>query len=179
MAVDCTQRLDFNVSQGPDGAWEPVEYRDSDDALLQWHAACVLPGGSDVFELFQAANDGNVYQAETGNDDNNVAIRLLSTSKRVAFGYVSLAHTLFLRAEAATDTIEVTVTTGGAEYGETSHTYERSLAGSGDKEIKIRLHRDLVGRWIEVSLGGDVSNRPSIREMRVRHVPIREGRFSA
>jgi hypothetical protein len=173
---DCNARLDFNISQD---AWEPVSYRDSDGEMLSWHAATVLPGGTDIFELYQAAGDGNVYQAERGDDDANVAISLTATSKRVSLGMVSLLHTLFLRAEAATDTISVQVTAGGAEYGEVSHTYERSLAGDGDKEIKVRLHRDLMGRWVEVSLGGDVSNRPSVREMRVRHVPVREGRFSA
>lgn len=171
------ERLDFNVTQN---GWEPVRYLDSDGDAIAWHAAAVRHGSGDVHEIYQAGGDGNVYQVETGDDDNGEPIVLLARSKRVALGgWVGLLHTLFVRGEAVDDTITLQVTAGGAEYGEVSHTYTIDLDGSGDNEVKQRLHRDLVGRWVEVEIGGDVSNRPSIREMRVIWIPVRMGRYSA
>jgi hypothetical protein len=160
-------------------AFERAEYLDADGAPLQWHAATVLPGFADLHELYQAADDGNVYYAENGNDDNGVAIALTGASKRVALGAVCLLHTLFVRAEAVNDTVTLTVGTFGSEYSDVSHTYSVDLSGAGDKETKVRLHRDLLGRFAQVTVGGSVSNRPSIRELRLRFIPIREGRYSA
>lgn len=171
-----TLRLDYNLGQN---AWEPVSVVDADGDAVAFRAASVRIGGSDAFELYAASSDGNVYEMETGDDDDGVAIDISLTTKRFdCGGYIGMLHTLFLRLEGVDDDGELTVTAGGSEYGEVSQTYTLDFDATGDKEIKVRLHRTLLGRWFSLSVTGSVSNRPALREARLLWQPFRAGRVS-
>ena len=144
--------------------------------LITHYHPCILYLG----ELYQAADDGRVYNTETGLTDNTVAIQPLGLTKRYSFGgYLGMPHTLFVRLEAVTaDTLTCKVLCGGSEYGEIQREYSINLAGSNDLEIKVRLHRELLGRWVSIEFSGSVSNRPAIREVVLRWIPIRSARVS-
>lgn len=171
-----TERLDWNADNE---AWERSTYRNSAGTKLAFRGASVRDAGSDVYELYQVDTAGIVYQAETGSTDNSVAITVALSTKKFPLGYTSRATECYLRGAAATDSLTLTVATGGSEYGDVSHSYAESLAGTGDLEIKQRLHRDLKGRWVQAQISGSVSNRPAIREIDLEVVPIRLGRESA
>ena len=162
--------LDYNVSQD---AWEPRSH-----GALTWRAASVRFGITDGYELYQVDANGNVYQIETGSTDAGAAIAITSATKRFNLGAVSRMAYLYLRLEGVTDSVTVTVTCGGSEYGELSQVYSISLSGSNDIELRQRLHRSLLGRWVQIQLSGSVSNRPAIREMVLTYVPVRSGRVS-
>jgi len=192
----CTQRLDYDFDSD---AWEPVVYYDDDGDPLGFGAAVVRDGGGDVRDLYQMDTSGNVWQAETGLLDGTVPIQLRAKTKRyplaifsrypsgalgdvapgssrhVLLGQVTMLMQLFVRYEGITDSISITVRVGGSEYGETSHTYTLDMSGTGDQDKKFRLHRDLYGRWAQITLTGSVSNRPSIRECIVWGMPVRSG----
>lgn len=176
-----TRILDFNTSMGPDGAWEPRRHLTPAGVERAWPAASVRYGGSDVHELYQVDADGNIYQAETGNTDAGSAINITSATKRFALGAVSMLTQLYVRLEGVTDTVNAVVRCGGSEYGEKSQTYLISLSGTAgeDRELRQRLHRTLIGRWVQVELSGNVYNRPAIREIQLWYVPMRSGRVSA
>lgn len=175
-ATTNTDRLDFNVSQN---AWEPVSYYASGGSKLAWRGASVRAGGTDVSELYQVDTSGAIYQAETGVTDNSVAIRIRAATKKFPLGAIGLACQFYARLAAVTDSLTLTVRTGGSEYGDVTQTYTLSTSGSGDKEIKQRLHRTLLGRWIQVEISGNVSNRPAIREMALWYLIQRISRYSA
>lgn len=176
MANNCM--LDVNATTG--GKVEPVRYEDSAGEDLCFRGAAVRHYGSDLGELYQVDEDGNIYEVETDDDeDNEEPIPFLYQSKRHPLGAVCLIHSVFLRLEGVSDSLTLTVTTGGAEYAQRSREYTISLAGTDDKEIKQRIDRDMKGRWVQIQLAGDVSNRPAIREIRVVYVPLRSGRIQA
>jgi hypothetical protein len=171
-----TDRLDWNADNE---AWERSTYRNSAGTLLAFRGASVRDAGSDVYELYQVDTAGNVYLAESGSTDNSVAITVGLSTKKFPLGYNSLAHSCYLRGAAATDSVTLVINSGGSEYGDVTHSYTESLAGTGDVEVKQRLHRDLKGRWVQAQISGSVSNRPAIREIDLEVVPFRSGRESA
>lgn len=174
-ATTNTTRLDYMIENG---AWEPVVYYNSGGTALAWRGAVALDGATDVRELYQVSTTGAVEQAETGLTDDGVAIKIrLATKKFYLDGYTALMHTFFLRLSAVTDALTLTVTTGGSEYGDMSSSYTLTTTGSGDLEIYRRLLRTLKGRWVKIGISGDVSNRPAIRDMIVRLLPLRGSRY--
>jgi hypothetical protein len=170
-----TDRLDFNSENS---AWEPTVYYTTGGAKIAWRQAVVLDGGSDARELYQAATDGNIYQAESGSTDNSVPIKIRFSTKKFGLqGWVGLAHTFFARLTGVTDTVTLTVTGGGSGYGTVTSTKTLTLTGTGDTEIYQRLSRTLFGRWLQVTITGDVSNRPAFRDLVVRWLPWRSTRY--
>lgn len=169
-----TMRLDFNLDhQG--GVWEPTVYYDSGGTAYGWRHAMVLDGGADARELYQIDTLGVTYQAETGLTDAGAPIRIRFSTKKFPLDVIAMLHTFFLRLSAVTDSVTVTVTTGGTEYAQTSHSFTLSLAGSNERQLKKRLLRTLLGRWVQISVTGSVVNRPAIREMEVRWLTHRVG----
>lgn len=175
-ATTNTQRLDFAVDQN---AWEPTVYYAGGGTAIAWRQSSVRAGGTDVSELYQCATDGNIYQAETGLTDDGVAIKIRAKTKRFPIGAIGLLQQCFIRLAAVTDSLTLTVYSGGSEYGDITKNYTIDLSGSGDKEIKARLERDLQGRWCQIQLSGDVSNRPAIREIMLWYYIHRLSRASA
>ncbi len=174
-ATIATDLLEFNAESR---AWEPCSFRTALGAKIAWRGASVRTGGSDTHDLYQISTNGTIYQRETTSADDGVAITTLYKSKRYPLDYIGLAHTAFLRLAAATDTASLVVGVGGSEYGDLSQTYSLFLAGSGDVEIKQRLHLTLVGEWLQVTLSGSFSNRPAIREVLLLWQPRRSRRAS-
>lgn len=176
-ATTNTQRLDYNVTHD---AWEPVVYYTSGGTAIGWRAASVRAGGSDVSELYQVDTSASIFQAESGSTDNSEVIRIRAATKKfkLAGDAIGLAHQAFVRLSAVTDTLTLTIRVGGSEYGDVTQTYTLTLNGSEDKEIKKRLHRTLLGRWIQVQISGSVSNRPAVREMMLWYLIHRIARMS-
>lgn len=173
-----TTVLDYNVDMGPGGAWEPRDHRDS-GALISWQAAVVRDGSSDGHELYQAAVGGNIFQAETGSDDNGGTIHYRFATKKFGLGAVVEVNSVWLRLAPVTDSVTVTVRAGGSEYGDQERSYTLSFDGTAaDQEFHIRCHPALYGRWCQVEVSGDVSARPEVRELEVRYLPVRTGRVS-
>jgi len=173
--VPTTAILDYCV---PQQAWEGRSYRDGNGNLIAWHATAVRDGGAEPHGLYQAASSGNIYQAETGDDDEGVAIDTLGVTKRYDLGAVARVHSVYVRLEAVSDDLEVLCRVGGSEYGVRERSYTVSLAGTADKETRIRIHRDMVGRWLQLELSGSMSARPAVRELTARVIPIRPGRLT-
>lgn len=171
-----TDRLDFNQALD---AWESATYYDDSAVKRGWAAASVRGAFSDTSELYAVSTQGTVYHLETGNDDAGIAIRVSYSSRRFPTGAIGLAHTAFARAEAADDTFSLVVLAGGSEYGDTTHTYSLPFNATVDEEQKQRLHRDLLGRWLQASVSGSVSNRPALHELRLLYVHQRAERKSA
>ncbi len=174
-ATTATDMLEFNVEGR---AWEPCSFRTSLGAKIAWRGASVRTGGSDVYDLYQVDTTGRIFQRETGLLDESVAIAVRFQSKKFPFDYIDLLHTFFLRLAAVTDSITLTTSVGGSEYGDLSQSYTLSLSGSGDLEVKQRLHLTLVGEHGQILITGSVSNRPAIREMDLLHQPRRARRAS-
>jgi hypothetical protein len=174
-----TAIVDF-LAEGQDGAFEGRSYLDADGNLLAWRAASVRDGGSDANEVYQVDSDGNIFLVEDGDDDDGNAVALAATTKRYQLDGISMLHDLYVRLEAVSaDTLTLSVSAGGSEYGTITQEYEVDASGAGDKEVRVRLHRELLGTWAQITLGGDVSNRPEVREMTLRFIPFRGGRVSA
>jgi hypothetical protein len=133
---------------------------------------------TDVHELFRVNTLGAVYQVDTTTEDDGEAIRITAKTKRINLNGLGLLKRLYLRFEAATDSVTVTVTAGGGEYGEATQSSTISLAGSEDTEAMVPLLRTLKGTWAEIQFTGSVSNRPAIRELVLFYVQIRPGRVS-
>lgn len=173
------ERLDYNVDQAG-GAWEPVRYCDGSMNDIPWRASSVRQGGTDVSEMYTAADNGKIYHVEIGNDDDGMAIEITAKTKRHSFEIgTALVQQVFLRfAAVASDTLTLGVRVGGSEYGEVFRTYTFDLMGTGDKEIKVRTERDLQGHWIQLELSGTVLNRPAIRDIVTYFIQHRMGRVS-
>ncbi len=168
--------------------WEPVVYHDSGGNALAYQAAAVRAGNTDSPDLYLADSMGSVIQTETGSLDGAAPIKVTFATNKIAirrthpyweaYQATSLVHSLLVRLAAVTDTATVTLQTGGSEYPVTTHSYTLDLSGSGDKEIKIRAHRDLVGRWLQVTFTGAFSSRPAFRDISIFWLPWRTGRIS-
>lgn len=171
-----TQRLDYNADAD---VWEVASYLNSGAATINFQVANVRPGAGDAHELYQEASDGQIYHAETGSTDNAVAITATFLTKKIPLPAVCLIQEVFLRLAAVTDAAVLTVRCGGSEYGDVSQDYDLSYAGSGDLEIKVRTHRFLKGRWVSLEISGSFVNRPAVRELSVRFIPIRSGKVSS
>jgi len=181
----CTQRLDYNLDID---AWEPVVYYDSSGTAIPLQAATIEGGLTDTNLLRQADSSGNLWQAETGNLDGGVGIKITFATPKVPLfrthawwqRYIdtSLVQQLMLRLTPVTDTVTLTAQTGGGEYANVTHTYTVSLAGTGDLELRQKLHRDLLGRWVQFTFSGLVVNRPAARTIAWSYIPLRPWRVS-
>jgi hypothetical protein len=170
-----TQVLEFNSTTS---AWEASTYYNSAGSFHAWRQASVRNESTDVHELFRVNTLGAVYQVDTTTEDDGEAIRITAKTKRINLNGLGLLKRLYLRFEAATDSVTVTVTAGGGEYGEATQSSTISLAGSEDTEAMVPLLRTLKGTWAEIQFTGSVSNRPAIRELVLFYVQIRPGRVS-
>lgn len=175
-----TRGLQWNIAEQ---RWEGVSYRDSGAALIPFITGLVQDGPTDKSELYAChPTNGKIYklddQSVTTDDSQPVVIAM--RTKRFSFEGENISKVLrfYLRLSGVTDSITVTVKTGGSEYGETSHAYVISLAGVNDIELYQRLDWDLKGRWVEIYITGSVSNRPKIRELTYRARAFRDGRIN-
>lgn len=176
LTMAATKWLDYNLEQN---AFEPRSHQDALGEARAWHAAAVRSGGKDVHGLYQADAQGNIFEMETGDDDDGVAISLTAVTKKFDLGSVAMLHDCYLRLAAVTDTATLLVRVGGSEYGDLERSYsDLDLSGDGDTEIRVRLHRHLMGRWAQLELTGDFVNRPEIRDWRLRFIGVRQGRVS-
>lgn len=173
--MPATQVLSFNVERQ---AWEAASHRDGAGALIAWQGACVLAGGSDGMEFLQAGAE-DVYQIDTGDTDDGEPIAYSWTSKKFPLDAVSMIHSVFFRATATDDTMSLVVRVGGSEYGDQSFSYDLDLSGSGEVETRVRVHREALGRWVQVEVSGSVEEAPAIREVVLRVIPVRATRVSA
>lgn len=170
--------LSLNTSQGESGAWEAFVANNALGSGIEWQAAAVRTGGTDARELYFADSQGNIWQFETGEeDDEGEPIPFLFTSKKYDLQSVAMVHSVFFRFDPVDDELTCTVRTGGSEYGELSRSYTVDLSDANG-EAKVRVHRTMFGRWCQIELSGLVSHRPEIRETDVRFVPWRSGRVS-
>lgn len=177
-ATTNTERLDFNADAGPEGVWEPLRYQNAAGAVAGMSCPAVRDGQSDNDDLYHCSAEGLVYQTENGNTDAGSAIAISGTTKKFSTGLagagvVALLTRFWLRMTGASDTLSLSVTASGSEYGTVTHTYPLSLTGTGEQEITQRLHRDLKGRFVQLTLSGNVSNRPALREMTVHFLPLK------
>ncbi len=172
-----TKRLDYNLVQD---AWEPVVYYDSGGTALPFACGTVLDVSSDTGELLALhATSGITFQQETGTTDAGPAIRVRAQTKKIGLGgAVSLVKAFWLRLAAATDSLSVSITTGGSQYGDVTNAHAGlSVSGSGDREVKQRVAFNQKGRWVQFTLTGALSDRASLRELGVWFSRIRSGRL--
>lgn len=171
--------LDFNIdAAGGAGAWEPRSHQDPLGTAYAWQAAAVRLGGTDEPRLYQAASNGMIFQVETSDDDDSgEPISVTYETKQFDMGAVCLVHSIYLRFDPAADTGTLTVSTSGSEYGAVSRSYPVDFSeASGEK--RVRVHRNLIGRWLQMQITGDFSNRVAPHDWSARYVPIRTGRVS-
>jgi hypothetical protein len=173
--------LDFNADQGPEGAWEPVRHEDADGADIAFRGAAVRFGGSDTGALYHVDTAGTIYHAEVGDTDDGEAVPFLAATKFFDLGGVGMAHSCYLRLQSVADTATLTVRCKGSEYGDLTQAYTVDLEDTeGDeKEARVRLHRELLGRYMQLELSGDFEHRPEIRDWTFLYIPVRSGRVSA
>ncbi len=168
-ATTNTLRLEYNIHAD---AWESASHVNSAGATLAWAVADVANGGTDLSPLYAATQTGGtLFQLEdsTVSTDNAVAIPVSFTTRRYPLGEIMKAERLFVRSARTLGTCDqlcVTPTLGGSEYGDTSDIYDLELAGDGDAEIYERMDFGrLKGTWGSIHAEGDVSHRPSIRQI--------------
>jgi len=171
-----THRLSFNISSG--GAWEEDRRYNAASALHGWRGASVRNESTDVHELYVVNTLGAIYQQEVGTTDDGQPIRLVATTKRLNLNGLALIKNVFVRLEAVTDEVVLTVTAGGSEYGENSYEVTLDTSGADDLELKIPIIRTVKGRWISLEFTGSTINSPAIREIVVESVMVRTGRVS-
>lgn len=164
------ERLDFNADSGEAGVWEPVRYQNGAGTVLGFSVPAVRDGGSDNYELYHASAAGLMYQTETGSADDGSAIAVSATSKKFSVGVVARLTRLWARLTGVSDSLTFQVVTSGSEYGTVTRSYTISLSGTGEVELPRRLHRDLRGRYVQVTLSGSVSNRPALRELALHFI---------
>ena len=162
--------------------WEPYVFNTGAD--LAWANAVVFDGGNDDQEFLAAhVSSGNAYFLEEGASDNGTAITFSAKTKRQSLpGHpVFRVERVWLRGDAAADTLTVTVKVGGSEYGDQSAAYAGiDFTGTGDKEkLKRTAFRTLVGRWVEVTLSGSSDDSLALREVVVDVSLVRPGRLTA
>lgn len=172
----CLKRLDYNITHN---LWEPCRWEESNGDTRAWNAAKVWDGGDDPNELIAVTARGAVIAVDVSSlkTDDGVTIPFLLKTKRITFGAdqpVMEVREVYIRLDAVVDTANLTVLCGGSDYGDVTATYKVGLSGSGDADIRVPVERTLKGRWVELTLEGDFSNRPAIREMVVMARPLRE-----
>jgi len=198
-----TQRLDYNVDQEAwepvvyyDGAGNPLSYsaasvrQGGTDVKDQYQAAT-----TGVVYLAETTNLDDTVPIKVRFKSKRIPLSIYSrfpsgaigdvapgSTRHLLLGQVTMLTQLFIRLLPVDDTLTLTVVTGGSEYGDISHPYVIDLnnpASAGatgtDLEQKQRLHRDLYGRWAQVTLAGDFSNAASIREITLLGLPLRSG----
>jgi hypothetical protein len=166
-------RVDWNITQQE---WEACRWQESNGDPTPWNAARVWDGGTDQNELIGVSYRGAIVELDNPSlsADRGVAIPVSFKTKRIPFGFVGEPRECYIRLTGATDEATLTVTCGGSDYGTTTATYEVDLSGSGDQDIRVPIERTLKGRWCELTLAGNFSNRPAVREMVLQVRPIRE-----
>ena len=171
--LGCVQQIDYNISQN---AWEPVKHFDGNGLTKAWNAADVWDGGSDDNELIAIDYRGRLQAMDVSalTTDSGEPIRISITTKKQPLGYCCELREIYLRLAGVSDTVTVTPTLGGTDYGDTTASYSVSLAGSGDTEVRIPCERHLKGKWLQIAVTGSVSSGPSIREIVAFVRPIRE-----
>jgi hypothetical protein len=177
-ATTNTVTLEYNIQRQ---AWERVVRYDSGGNAIGYQTAAVRAGNLDSPDLYAVDTMGRVIQTETGSLDDTVPIKVRLQTPKIAMRSgaldTSLLHTILLRLAAVTDTLTVAVAAGGSEYGDQSETYTADLSGSGDHEIKLRCgERTLMGKWIQLTISGSVSNRPALRVISLAWVPWHQRR---
>jgi hypothetical protein len=180
-----TAQLQYNRDRD---AFEPVVYYDAGGNPIATQAAAVRAGNVDSPDLYQADSMGNVVQTESGLLDGTAPVKVRLSTWKIplrlvhpywqAFVATSLVHSALIRLAPVADTAVATLVVGGGEYPVTTHSYTLNLNGSVDHEIKVRAHRDLSGRWLQVTITGDFSNRPAFRDLSLFYLPWRVGRIS-
>lgn len=180
-----TAQLQYNMDRD---SFEPVVYYDAGGAAIAYQAAAVRAGNTDSPDLYQVDSAGNIVQTETGNLDGTVPIKVRWSTWKIplrivhpfwqAFVATSLVHSALIRLAPVTDTAVISMQTGGSEYPVVTHAYTLNLSGTVDREIKVRAHRNLMGRWLQVTITGDFSNRPGFRDLSLFYLPWRVGRIS-
>lgn len=171
-----SKRMDYNIVQD---AWEPVVYYDSGAAAIPFATGTIFDVSTDVGEILALhATSGVAYQLETGATDAGEVIRIRAKTRKFSLGgAVSLIRSFWLRLTAVTDSLSVSVLTGGSQYGDVTNAYNGlSVSGSGDVEVKQRVAFDQKGRWAQFTLTGNLSNRASLRELGVWFSRIRSGK---
>lgn len=168
-----THRLDYNITQN---AWEESSWKDSAGITHGWQAARVFDGSTDTNALYQMNWRGQMFQSDFSgtNDDNGVAISFLLKTKRFDLGGIGELREVYIRyTSSASDTVTLTVTTGGSDYGVVSKSYTLTLNSSTDDELRQYVERELRGRWVEFTISGDVKGAPKIREIEFIWHPVR------
>lgn len=181
-----TQRLDFLADET---VWEPQQYKDSNGVAVGFGPMAVRDGAGDAYDLYQMSGNGIIYQTEVGNTDDGAPIGIAATTKKFALGMLSfyfernpicIPTKFWLRLLAgAADSVTLSITCSGSEYGPITHAYPLDLSGAGEKEVYQRLDRDFRGRYIQFSIAGNVLNRPAIREMSAWYILHRLERHNA
>jgi hypothetical protein len=169
-----TSRLDYNVTQN---AWEDTFWEASNGAVHGWQTARVYDGGTDANELLMVNGRGYLYQSDFATADDGVPIAVNWKTKRFDLGGLGEMREVYVRLEGVTDTLTLTVTTGGSDFGEVTRSYTVNLAGSGDVEVRVFVERDLKGRWAQLAFSGDVSSRPAVRDIRFWFRPLDARRY--
>ncbi len=189
----CSLRLDYDLLNK---AWEPVRYwwdRDSDgigDQALGWDCAEVQYGAGDAHGLFAAAwnpAEGDIWQQEISDADGSVPIKIQASSPRVPLAEGAVATftqaLLRLHREAGDcDDLAITVSLGGADYPQQdlcTMVRLQFFRGPGDTEILIpfNLSDKPKGVWMQLSISGNVSGRPAVREIIAQVEAIRNNRI--
>jgi len=171
-----TKALRYTVG---DETWEPYAYG------VPFATALVWDGPSDVREIYAAhPSSGNAYRLEVPSQvtDAGTAISTSVKSKRFRFpgNVIGQVERIWIRGLAASDTVSVTVTVGGSEYGQVEATYSSlSFSGSNDKElVKRTAYGTLAGRWVQITLASSASNGVAPREVGIDYTVRRLGRLT-
>lgn len=172
-ATTNTLRFDYAPSRE---AWEGYDAYTAAGAAIAWQNAWVKEIGTDVHDLVAGDNAGQLFTQDSGSTDNTQAIRISFSTKRFFMEDVALLWDLRAVLSAVTDSVTATVAVYGSEYGDVSHSYTLTLTGTGEKEVEQRLHRDLQGRWVQLSVSGSVSNRPAFQSIRLWFQRFRQHR---
>lgn len=170
-----TQRVEWNSDTG---VWECCIHESGGGSLRPWSYAMVQTAGNDLRQFYGChPTAGTIFLLDDPDTltDAGTPIRIRFSTKKLPLGPISTLERYFLEVpQGVTDTLSVTAATGGSEYGDTSHTYSHSVAGTGTLEIHQRSHFDLQGRWVQFSVTGTVSNRPTLSGIRWKSIPFRE-----
>lgn len=172
----CTIRYDYHTQAD---SWDSFDAYSGAGTALAWQNALVKNVGSDSHDLYAADSSANLFQMETGSLDNTQPIRISFSTKKFFLRDTSLLWETYLYLAGVDDDLTLTVAVFGSEYGDVSHSYTLDLNQSGTPaQIPQRLHRNLQGRWVQLSATGSVSNRPALEAIRLWFQPFRPRRIA-